>query len=342
MKTQKILSPLLPLLLASCSVVNPASSSTSASSVSSSEAPSSTSSASSSEASTPYQLDLNVAAPSGAPAVSLYRHIADEKVEINADPANVVAYLSASSGKDIVICPTNAGVSAITKKSAPYKLAATITFGNFYLAGTGNDENKTLDKDDYVVLFQQNNVPDKLFQYVYGDLGLSNVHYVNAATDAQQTLISKKNLSDDNADVDYVLIAEPAFTGAKSKNADAYEYASIQEEFAKKSNGQQITQASIFVSNSTEKAKADAFLSSINADVTAFLANPSVLDEATAGLDDTFVQSKIGVPAAMLKKMASANNRMGLGYKEAKGNKDAVTTFCSLFGLTLNEEVYYQ
>ena len=91
-----------------------------------------------------------------------------------------------------------------------------------------------------------------------------------------------------------------------------------------------------------EKAKADAFLSSINADVTAFLANPSVLDEATAGLDDTFVQSKIGVPAAMLKKMASANNRMGLGYKEAKGNKDAVSTFCSLFGLTLNEEVYYQ
>ena len=290
-----------------------------------------------------YALNLKVASPAGAPSVALYRHIkeSEDKLEINADPTAVVAYLSANSGKDIVIAPTNAGLSAIAKKGAPFKIAATLTFGNFYLASTGNDENKTLDPDDYVVAFQKNNVPDKIFSYVYSDL--TNVHYVNAATDAAAALISKKNVSDDNADVDYVLMAEPALTNALSKNPDASQYTDIQAEFNKKSGGMDITQASIFVANSAEKTKVDAFLSSIKADVASFLDTPSVIDSFIEGMDASVLQSKFSSPVAAIKKLTSEGNRMGLGYKEASSNKEAVKTFASLFGITdIADEVFYQ
>ena len=291
-----------------------------------------------------YTLDLKVAAPAGAPVVPLFRHINSENLEVNADPANVIAYFSASSNKDVIIAPTNAGLKAIQSTSAPYKIAATITFGNFYFAGTGHDENKTLDPSDYVVVFQKNNVPDKLFQYVYGDTGLTNVHYVTAASDAATCLISGKNISDNNAEVDYVLMAEPALNNALSKNANAYEYASIQEEFKKKSGGKEITQASVFVSSSLEKAKADAFLNALEQDVNAFLNNPKVLETyIVSEQDQKTAQSKFSAPVAMLEKMASSNNRMGLGYKKAVDNKEAIKNFVSLFGInSIDEETYYK
>ena len=285
---------------------------------------------------------LKIAVPAGAPAISLYKYVADEtNVEVNANPANVVSYLSASSGKDVVIVPTNAGMNAIVKKSAPYKIAATVTFGNFYLAATGNDADATLDDDDYVVAFQQNNVPDKIFKYCYPTL--SNVHYVDAASDAAKCIISGKNESDNNANVDYVLIAEPALANALSKNANASEYANLQEVYASKSGNKEIAQASIFISNNLDAESGKAFLAKVKSDVESFLDDPTVLEASLGNMDQTKVQSKFSAPIAMIKKMTSQNNRMGLGFKYAKDNKEAIANFCSLFGINdIDETVYYQ
>ena len=298
-----------------------------------------TSSSASSEL--PYELDLAVVCPVGAPAVALAPHLKSNKVEINADPANVVAYLTDGSGKDVVICPTNAGVNAITKKNAPYLLAATVTFGNFYLASTGHDDDGVLDADDYVVVFQQNNVPDKLFQYVYGDLALQNVHYVDAASNAAQVLISGKNVADNNAEADYVLMAEPALATALSKNEKAKQYADIQEEYKKKSGGE-IVQASIFVHKDVKREKASAFLSSVSGWLDTFLNTPTALDKALEGIEEKTAQSKFSATPAVLKTMVEKSNRMGLGYKEAKQNKTAVENFVKLFGINeLDEKVYF-
>ena len=164
-------------------------------------------------------ISLNIACPSGAPALSLWNMYFQNNVEINASANNVIAYLSADSNKDIVIAPTNALV-AVIKKNVPFKIAATITFGNFYIASTGHDDNNQMDKDDYVVLFQQNGLPDKLFQYVYGN-DFTNLHYVEAASNANACLISGVNIADNNAQVDYVLVPQPALTGGLSKNKNA-------------------------------------------------------------------------------------------------------------------------
>lgn len=300
--------------------------------------------AESSSTAAPYTLDLNVACPAGAPAVSLYRHLAEpeSKLDINADPSVVAGFLTANSGKDIVFLPTNAGLTAITKKKAPYKIAATVTFGNFFLASTGNDENKTLDADDYVVVFQQGGLPDKVFQYVYGD-SLTNVHYVNAATDAKACLQKGINESDNNASVDYVFIAEPALTGVKAQKETVNQYADMQEEFAKKSGGLGITQASIFVADSADKTKVNTFLSSIEEDIKAFLADPAVSDPFVEAVSEAKVQQKWTVPSAMVKKVTKSGNRMGLGFKKASESKAAIANWMKLFGINeLSEEVYYQ
>ena len=330
MNIKSIIIPLAAIMLASC-----------ANTPSSSQA----SSLSSQEESSAYELDLKIASPTGAPAATLYKFLnePEEKLEINAVASNVIAYLSPNSAKDIVIAPTNAGVTAINKKNAPFKLAATLTFGNFYLAATGNDDDDTLDADDYVVAFQQGNVPDKIFQYVYGDMEFSNLHYVDEASNAAACLISGKNVADENASVDYVLVAEPAMTPALSKNPNAKQVASLSEEYSKKSGGKSIMQASVFVNDGADKTKVNAFLGELKKDVEEFIANPDVLDTYTASLGEDAAKAKLGVPStAVLKAVTKNGNRMGLGYKNAFENKDAIDNFLTLFGLSADEEIYFK
>ncbi|MBQ9458187.1 MAG: hypothetical protein IJU64_06800 [Bacilli bacterium] len=289
----------------------------------------------------PSDPELTVACPAGAPAVALAPFANSKKVEINANPANVVAYLTENSGKDVVVCPTNAGIAAIMAKNAPYRLASTVTMGNFFLASTGHDANETLDPDDYVVVFQKGNVPDKLFQYVYGDMNLTNVHYVDAVTNAAQALITVKNISDNNAFVDYVLIAEPALSAACLKNPNAKQYANLQAEYQKKS-GEKVVQASIFVHKDVDVAKANTFLGQVSEFTNGFLQDPSILDSFLGDMDESTVQSKFAINADALKRMTEGGNRMGLAYLPAKENKAAIENFMKLFGMNkVDEKVYF-
>ena len=293
-----------------------------------------------------YKLNLSIAAPSGAPSVCLYKYLSDEsKVEIRSpEEASGIAAYMATNQKDIIVLPTNAGVQQIVKNNANYKIAANITFGNLFVAATGHDDDGVMNGDDYVVLIQQNNVPDKLFQYVYGDLNLTNTHYLTLASNVKNVVVSGKNPEDSNADVDYVLIAEPAFTAAKSQNQNATQYASLQEEYKNKSGNKEITQASIFVSNTANQEEVDKFLTALEKDINGFVANPSVIDEYVKDFDNVQFAAKFGVPnATLLKNLTTNGNRMGVGFKRAKDNKANIDQFLTMWpaiGET-SEEIYY-
>ena len=307
-----------------------------------SESNDSTPSSESEPASEDVDITLSIACPSGAPALSLYKIFAKSNVEINADANNVLAYLSPNSTKDIIIAPTNA-IAAIQKKNAPFKIAATITFGNFYIASTGNDANGTLDKDDYLVLFQQNGLPDKIFKYVYGS-DYTNIHYVTAASDAASCAISGINISDNNKKVDYVLVPQPALTNVLSKNANAAQYANVQEDYKTVSNGLELTQASIFVNTNADKTQVDAFLRQAERDINGLLANPELIVEALDNLENEQAIAKFGAAPAMLKKVLTTNS-IGLGYKNALDNKASIDNFLTSLGFlneATTEEIYYQ
>ena len=283
-----------------------------------------------------YEHNLSIITPTGAPALAFYNLAKDASFETNSDASAIVPMMKQGL-KDIVVLPTNVGVNAITKQEIDYKIAATITFGNLFVAATGHDDDGVMDKDDYIILFQQGSVPDLIFHSIYGDDLNEGIHYVGNVQFASQCLMSGKDVTSNNEDVDYVLIAEPAFSTVKSKKDTVVEYANLQSEYIAK-HGSAIFQASIFVKNGVD---AGAFLSSLETDIKNVLSNPHLFVEKTEGIEKP--QDLLGVAPAMAESVTKNNNRMGLGFKYAKDNKGAIDKFLSIFGISETaEEIYYK
>ena len=298
--------------------------------------------------------DLKIACPSGAPALALYDMYDSSNVEINASADNVASYLSANSEKDIVIAPTNLVVSKVIKGGAPFKLAGVITFGNFYIAATGNDDNETFDKDDYIVLFQTTGLPGKLFNYTYGT-DYTNIHSVDAASNAARCLITGINESDSNASVDYVLVPQPALTPAlqnaktsRSAVADKIKVVkNVQEDYYAKAGNNPITQASIFVkatNDHTKRVKVGSFLYDVSKKLEAIKANQDDLDAKLGSLENTQLQAKFGAPNLTILKKVVKENSVNIGYEVGIDFKSSVDSFLKNLGFTsedTSEELYW-
>ena len=287
--------------------------------------------------------DFSIVTPTGAPALAFYRYAGYKNFETNSDPTNIVAMMSKGE-KDVIVLPTNVGVQAISGKNAPYKIAATITFGNFYIVSMNNDDNQTMDATDTILLFQKNNVPDKIFHYVYGDSLNDALHYVTAVSDAASAIIGGK-FSDPDLGTElvpnYVMIAEPALTNVVSKKGDAISiYANIQEEYKKKSNNAELFQASVFAKNSLEYEKVKLFLNDLEKDIKGAIADPSKMSAGMSNIEDA--ATVYGVAPAMAEAVLRKNNGMGLGFKLAKDNKEGIGTFLGIFGINnVDEKIYY-
>ena len=277
--------------------------------------------------------DVKVICPTGAPAVAFYNHGSDENFETNSVPSNIVSFLTASSPYDIVVIDTVSGLKAI-KNGAPYKMYGTITFGNFFIASTGNDEDGVMGIDDKIVLFGQNQTPDLLFHYIYGNAYNDAIEYVAAVSDAAACLASGKNVATGN-DVDYVLVAQPVlFATLHNESAATFgkasSYANLQEEYKTKSENKKIIQASIFVKNSTQY-KYDSYLSSLENDIKALVETPNLAVEKLGSLNQTEVKTKYGILPNVMKNVLSDNNGLGLGFKKASSIKeDIICKNCSV------------
>ena len=286
---------------------------------------------------------FSIVSPTGAPALAFYNYAGYKNFETNSVPTNIVAMMNKGE-KDVVVLPTNAGVQAIVNKNVPYKIAATITFGNFYIVSMNNDDNQTMDANDTILLFQKNNVPDKIFHYIYGDVLDSALHYVNAVSDAASAVIGGKFTDPDLGTElvpNYVMIAEPALTNVLSKKGNAISvYANVQEEYKKKSNNAELFQASVFVNNSLDPNKVRYFLDDLKRDIEEAIADPSKMSAGMSHIEDA--ATVYGVAPAMAESVLRKNNGMGLGFKLARENKEAINTFLGIFGINnIDEKVYF-
>ncbi len=294
-----------------------------------------------------YQLDLKVVCPAGAPALALANFINNDKVEINADASNVLGYLSASSDKDVVIAPTNAIVSKVMSANAPFKIAATVTFGNLYLLSLGNDSDNQLNEGDYVVAFKERELPGRMFKYVYGNDNL-DVHFMDEASDALECAKTGVDKTRDNRQVNYVMLAEPAVTTAKAANPSLSVYHDLQVKYQEKAGVSYFTQASIFVRDSLAKEKVEAFLSEIEKNIQELLSNPSSILEK--GIRDEQFVSKFVCPKALIvgviTPQENGRNKIGLGFTRAYENKASIDGFLTNLGFlqqgVTSEEIYYR
>ena len=292
---------------------------------------------------------LSIISPTGAPATAFYKFAASSKFETNDTPTNIVAMMVAGQ-KDIVVLPTNAGVQAIVNKKAPYLLAATITFGNFYVASLGNDDNGVMDANDTILLFQKGNVPDKIFHYVYGDSLDAAIKYVEAVSDASKALIQGKFVDADtgeNVVPNYVMIAEPALTAAKKQLGEGSKvsvYANLQEKYKEKSGNKELYQASVFVKDDTNvKLKAGTFLRVLNKDIELAIETPSLLKEGMNQIEAPRNKTVFGVDPDLAMEVLANGNGMGLGMKYASGtNRDGIKEFLKLFNINeVDEKIFY-
>jgi len=281
--------------------------------------------------------NLSIITPTGAPALGFYGFASSEKFETNNDPSLIVAMMNAGQ-KDVIVLPTNAGVQNIVKNNAPYKIAATITFGNFYVASLNNDTNNEMDASDTILLFQQKNVPDKLFHYVYGNDLDAGIHYVNAVSDVSKAIKDGFFVDAETGEKmtpNYVLIAEPALTAS-----GLTVYSNIQEKYREKTDNKDIFQASVFVKNSVDKKDGDALLNKLDKDIDAAIKDSNKLLEGMNAVESA--NTLFGVAPQMAANVLKKNNGMGLGFKKAKENKASIDQFLSLFNIAeTNEEIYY-
>ena len=279
---------------------------------------------------------LSFIVPTGAPAIAMSAFADLEGFETTTDPSTIVPLLA--NGKyDVAVLPTNVGVTAINVKKVPYKMLCTITFGNLYVASTGKDEDGVMGADDYIVSFQENAVPDKIFKYVYGTELNSALHYVSSAADAAKCLKTGKNLADDSKDVDYVFLAEPALTKVLETTPTASVYSNLQELYKTKSDGLMLTQASVFVKNTLEDSVVkDAIYKTIESSVNQMIKRPNKIESNMSKVDDP--ATIFGVEPEYAVKTAKDGNKMGLGCKLASDIKDDINKFLTIFNVSPIED----
>ena len=123
--------------------------------------------------------DLKIVCPAGAPAVAFYKHATNNNFETS-DPMSQFS----TQNYDVIVAPTHGGMDKLINANANYKIAATITFGNMYILSTGRDADNTMNKGDRVLYFSENDLPGRVFNYLYGDLELDS-YAVPAASDTK-------------------------------------------------------------------------------------------------------------------------------------------------------------
>lgn len=276
--------------------------------------------------------EIKIICPTGAPALAFYNYALNDSFETNSVPDNITSLMTNKSPYTVAVIDTVSGMELI-RNGAPYKIAANITFGNYYIVQTGNDDDRIMNLGDTVLLFGKNKTPDYLFKYLYPEL-YSSVRWVDSVTNIKEELLNP------TVPFDYAFIAEPAMSTINKANI--VEYKNIQSEFNNKS-GLDLVQASIFIKNNLDEEIAKEFLLTIKNNISSCLLDPTLIANGLDQLSNpTSIASIYGVSSAIAKKLIQNNNRVGLGYKDAIENKTAIDNLLTIFGKeTSNEKDYF-
>ncbi|MBQ5804646.1 MAG: hypothetical protein IIW22_02585 [Erysipelotrichaceae bacterium] len=286
---------------------------------------------------------LTVVTPKGAPVLAFYDWIASGNYSrVAADAIGVL--WSGDESPDVITVDITSGVKAISN-GADYRLAAVVTFGNLYIGATGNDGNDTMDSDDKIVLFgNENMLPAKVFHYLYGTDYDDAIVYV---ADAQQAAACLKKGADlEGNPVDYVFLAQPAMFAALKQNENASVAVDIQEAYRSKS-GMDIVQAGVFIKNTVSDATAEAFLNDLEISINTGIEDPEKIFDALSVYEGDEFTTQFGLPnlnvvkAVFAQKNALGINAMGLGFKRARDIRNDIDAFLEVMGIEkTSEEIY--
>lgn len=280
---------------------------------------------------------LSIAAPSGAPLISLARAVEgkDYTLNLNLAPA-ALQPLFVKGETDVIVAPINLGATVYNKLNQNYQLASVLTWGNLFIAS--QDDKLTslsyLDGKD-VILFGENTINDVVVKYVFNQKNIHpNITYLGDTNLTQAELIKSSEA--------IVLIAEPALSAAKTnlaKSSKSVSSISIQTEFEAVSNNKKFTQAGCFVKKETatnHKSVVDKFLADLK--ISSTINTAEEIEEAA---------TKVGTLGLATPKpvLVKAIPNCNISYLSAKDSKALVEFSANLnlalFGGKLPDDGFY-
>lgn len=300
--------------------------------------------------------DIKFACPTGAPALAFFNQGNNPYFITNSESGVIGAELQKNEC-DVVVYPAMDGLKTIKENQEingiNYRLAKIITGGNFYLISVNKTpgeggEIPLPSESDYVVSFQENKLPDKVFKKLCSDHWYINpsMHYVDNATMIGGVLKTGKHAGNN---VDYIVAPEPAVT-RMMLNTGAETYGklaivkSIRSEWKALTGLDGIVQAGLFVNKNTletKQTKIKEFMNQVADNMETAINNPDV---AAASINvystDTSKQNeKFGFFASdVINVQADGHNGFGLLKKSESLD---VNAFLTSMGMATYPEEYF-
>lgn len=273
--------------------------------------------------------------PAGAPTFSIYSKILDDSSSVTTTPTDIPVQLQNSKSEyDYIVFDSINALKFIKNGKSDYKFLGLLTSGNFHLVGFNKKEGDKPKKGDYIISFNQGLVTDEVLKYIepslYEEDNPEKIHYLNGVSSVAQQLKTGK---DNNNDIDWALIAQPALYSVMNANNnddnannDIYDYINCTDKIKEITNNKFdfIPQAGLFVKNSyfnEKKINVEGFLTSTKENMNVMLSAPSVfLDAITkTGLNDSQLITKFGVNPKLAATVLQKDNANQIGIADPEG-----------------------
>lgn len=248
--------------------------------------------------------EIPLVVPSGSPTLSVYNLINKDKAEVTTSASNIPAYFSNGAYPFIVFDSTK-GSTLLEKQgeNARYEFDRMLTGGNFHLFAFNKNESdyEKLDikDEDYIIGFQKDGTPDKLFRSIYDDVTICDTYFNDISSLRDKLLTMKLDYKIDKNKIDYAIVAEPAATIIKTKLTNKglkILDINLQKEFKKKNASKRdkefIPQAGLFVRKDikeTYKEYYNQITQEITSSIKTVLSNPN---EVKTSIESKFLSAE--------------------------------------------------
>ncbi len=278
---------------------------------------------------------IRTAMPDGTPALASAMLFSESKtlggynMTYDIVPSAGIANEMISGKADVIIMPANAGAKLIKAGKADYKMVSVSVLGSLYIIGpAGSGENGAITLDDLkgkvIASIGANNTPQVVFKHIVDNT--DGVDY--KLCDSQTETVGENEIGvffyddaakimtqfiDDDKNVDYALIGEPAVTAWKNNSATKDKIGgelNIQSYWKQVTEYDNFPQAALFVKSSlcSEKAFMDALLAALDENAEWVVQNKATITEYMSQYGSTSKFPPASVERCSIVNMKAADN----------------------------------
>jgi len=231
---------------------------------------------------------LKVIAPNGTPALSQvymeYHKPSIDSATYSIDIVNGAEPLVAAFGSeshDIIYAPTNLGARLIST-GVPYQFAATVNWGNSYLASSTPIHSLSDLDGKEIIAFGQNATPDIVLRTLLNHESYDTYPTITYVDSVQSALA---NLIEDDSRI--VLLAEPVLSTGQQE-LDSLFVIDLQEAWREVTGMNSYPQAGIFVKTSLNDKVVSSYLNRVEESISQINQNTEEVAALAAELDYPF------------------------------------------------------